>query len=137
MKNLIFAAILMVVTVKAQSQISKNDPVNIPNGQKFKEIGSKEITDTINISDRTKNLIFGFADINVSNLDRKAVKAVVDNAKSIQDIINILGPISLMVESEIPSYQESVTVSGFYYSFTPHKYDPSHIDLTIVWPLKN
>jgi hypothetical protein len=136
MKNIIFAGILMIITTEAQSQILKNDPVNIPDGHKFKEIGSDEITDTININGG--NLIFGFADINVSDLDRKAVKAIVDNAESVKQIINILGPISLMAEYEYDNpNQEDMTISGFYYSFRPHEYDPSYIYLTIVWPLKN
>ena len=126
----------MIIATEAQSQILKNDPVNIPDGHKFKEIGSDEITDTININGG--NLIFGFAEIDVSDLDRRAVKAIVDNAESVQQIINILGPISLMAEYEYDNpNQEDRTISGFYYSFEPNKYDPSHIELIIVWPLKN
>ena len=136
MKNLIFAGILMIIATEARSQILKNDPVNIPDGHKFKEIGPDEIIDTININGG--NLIFGFAEIDVSDLDRRAVKAIVDNAESVQQIINILGPISLMAEYEYRNpNEEDRTISGFYYSFRAHKYDPSHIELTIVWPLKN
>ena len=132
MKNLIITAILMVVTINAQSQIFKGDSVKIPNGVEPKELSHKKIIDIINFSGRVK----GFADINVSNLDPDKVRSIIKDAKSIQEIIDKVGPTTLLVEY-LESYKTTTTVSEFYYSFIPDKYDPSYINLTIAWTLKN
>jgi hypothetical protein len=132
MKNLIITAILMVVTINAQSQIFTGDSVKIPNGAEFKELDPKEIREIINFSGQVK----GFAHINVSNLDLEKVRSIIKGVKSIQEIIDKVGPTTTLVEY-LERYKKTTTVSGFYYSFIPDQYDPSYINLTIAWTLKN
>jgi hypothetical protein len=55
----------------------------LPKGQKFIEISPKSITDSINIKDDSRAMIYGFANINVSNFNKKAVRTVVENAESV------------------------------------------------------
>jgi hypothetical protein len=55
--------------------------------------------------------------------------------QNLWQVINILGPNTLMVEYEGRDDRKSITFYGFYYSFRPHKYDPNYIELVMVWPL--